>query len=169
MARLEDDKLFGSPALVAAWRQAILAHPLAYLRHRLAVMGQFLLGNNQTIWTVDIEHPERMVFADNAWFVALKGVSDVLKPTPLFRAVSWLVLCAALCAMAWLRRDTTVGAFVMGVSGTAVVYVTTYLPFGVAADFRYAYFAVLAGLTSAVLLAAHAVPIPQDSRRLAQC
>jgi len=168
MARLEDDKLFGSPTLVAAWRQAVLAHPVAYLQHRLAVMGQFLLGNNQTIWTVDVEHPDRMVFADNAWFVALKGMSDVLKPTPLFRAVTWLVLCAALCAPAWLRRDTPVGAFVMGVCGSAVVYVATYLPFGVAADFRYAYFAVLAGLTSAVLSAAPAPSIPQGSQPLAQ-
>jgi hypothetical protein len=168
MARLEDDKLFGSPTLAAAWRQAVLSHPAAYLQHRLAVMGQFLLGNNPTIWTVDIEHPDRVVFADNAWFVALKGVSDVLKPTPLFRAVTWLVLCTALSALAWLRRDTPVGAFVMGVSGSAVVYVATYLPFGVAADFRYAYFAVLAGLTSAVLLAARALSIPRDSQRLAQ-
>jgi hypothetical protein len=30
----------------------------------------------------------------------------------------------------------------------------TFLPFGVAADFRYAHFAVLAGLTGAVVLAA---------------
>jgi hypothetical protein len=168
MARLEHDKLFGSPTLVAAWRQAVLAHPVAYLQHRLTAMGQFLLGNNQTIWTVDIEHPDRMVFADNAWFVALKGVSDVLKPTPLFRAVTWLALCTALCALAWLRRDTPVGAFVMGVSGSAVVYVATYVPFGVAADFRYAYFAVLAGLTSAVLLAPRMLSIPQESRQLAQ-
>jgi hypothetical protein len=40
---------------------------------------------------------------------------------------------------------------VIAVSGSAIVYVATFLPFGVAADFRYAYFAALAGLTGAVV------------------
>jgi hypothetical protein len=153
MARLEGEKIFGSPILVDAWWRAIVAHPIAYVQHRFTVMGQFLFGVNQTMWTVDIAHPDQVVFADNAWFVAAKNVNDVLKPTPLFRAITWLLVCAASCALAWRRRGTPVGAFVIGVAGSACVYVATFLPFGVASDFRYAYWAVLAGLTSAILLA----------------
>jgi hypothetical protein len=153
MERLEHDRIFGSPILVEAWWRAVVAHPIAYLQHRSLVMGQFLFGNNPTIWTTDIDHPDRMVFADNRWFVALKDVDDVLKPTPLFRVVTWLLVCIALCALAWRRRDRPVGVFVLGVCGAAIVYLATFLPFGVAADFRYAYFAVLASLTSVVLMA----------------
>ena len=159
MTRLEADKIFGSPVLVDAWRRAVLAHPLAYLRHRIAVMGQFLFGENLTMWTIDIEHPDQTVFADNPWFVALTVVNDVLKPTPLFRAATWLLVCLASCALAMRRRDTPVGAFVIAVTGSAVVYVATYFVFGVAADFRYAYWAVLAGLTGAVLVAVPAIAI----------
>jgi hypothetical protein len=153
MERLENDKIFGSPILVEAWWRAVVAHPIAYLQHRGLVMGQFLFGNNPTIWTTDVDHPDRMVFANNRWFAALKDVHDVLKPTPLFRVVTWLLVCIALCALAWRRRDRPVGVFVLGVCGSAIVYLATFLPFGVAADFRYAYFAVLAGLTSVVLMA----------------
>ena len=135
---------------------------MAYLRHRLAVMGQFLFGNNLTIWTVDIEDPDHVVLADNAWFAALNNMSDMLKPTPFFRIATWLAVCALLCAPAWRCRDTPVGAFLFGVSGWAIVYVVTFLAVGVASDFRYGYFAVLAGLTSAVLLAAHTMSTAED-------
>jgi hypothetical protein len=56
-----------------------------------------------------------------------------------------------LCAFAWSRRDHLLGTFVIAVSGSAIVYIMTFLPFGVAAEYRYAYFAVLAGLTGAVV------------------
>ena len=51
MARLErkDDTLFGTPRLTEAWRQAVLTHPLAYLRHRAAFTWNFLTGSNLTL------------------------------------------------------------------------------------------------------------------------
>jgi hypothetical protein len=55
MERLEKEaKIFGTPALVDAWRRAVTTHPIAYLQHRLTFMGQFLFGDNPTMWTVDI-------------------------------------------------------------------------------------------------------------------
>ena len=90
MAKLETEKLFGSSALTEAWLRALAAHPLAYLEHRAAVMANFLFGQTLTMWTVDIAHPDRIVFADNPWFMALKATHDRLAPTPLFRAGTWL-------------------------------------------------------------------------------
>jgi hypothetical protein len=153
MERLEEDRIFGSPALVDAWWRAVAAHPIAYLEHRFSVMGQFLFGENDAMWTIDIAHPEQTVFADNAWFIAVKDINDAFNLTPLFRAGTWLLLCVASCVLAWRRRDTEAGAFAIGIAGSAIVYMATYLPFGVATDFRYAYWAVLAGLASAVVLA----------------
>jgi hypothetical protein len=86
--------------------------------------------------------------------MAVKAVHDALKPTPLFRAGTWLILDALVCVLAWRRRATVPGAFALGVGGSAVVYMLTFFAVGVAADFRYAYWAVLAGLTGAVVVAA---------------
>jgi hypothetical protein len=63
------------------------------------------------------------------------------------------LLCILLCALAWRRRATPSGAFVLGTSGSAVVYLATFFPTGVAADFRYALWAVIAGLVGAVIMA----------------
>jgi hypothetical protein len=154
MKKLEGEKLFGSPALTQAWLRAVLAHPLAYAEHRIAVTWNFLFARTLTMFTTDIAHPERTVFADNAWFTAVKSLNDRLADTPLFRAGAWLLVCLLWCALAWRRRATPSGAFLLGVCGSAVVYMATFLPVGVASDFRYALPAVLGGLAGLVMLAA---------------
>jgi hypothetical protein len=102
------------------------------------------------MWTYELKGPPKIVFNDNPAFMALKAVHDILKPTPLFRAGTWLLLNVLVCGFAWRRRDTPAGAFALGIGGSAVIYMMSFFAVGVAADFRYAYWAVLAGLTGAV-------------------
>jgi hypothetical protein len=150
MHKLEGDKLFGTPVISNAWMHAVAKHPIAYLQHRSAFMWNFLARANLTMWTADIYHPSKMVFADRSAFNALVAVDDALKPTPLFRAGTWLILCIAVCAFAWRRRDGPAGTFAIGVCGSGTVYVLTFFAVGVASDFRYACWAVLASITGAV-------------------
>jgi hypothetical protein len=151
MVRLEgEEKIFGSPAFPTAWKAAIASHPLAYFQHRAAFMWTFLTGANLTMWTIDVEDTSKSAFANNPRLMALAGLHDALKPTPLFRAGTWLLLDMILCLFAWRRRAMPAGALVLGICGSAVVYTMTFFAVGVAADFRYAYWAVLAGLTGAV-------------------
>jgi hypothetical protein len=153
MQQLERDKIFGTPALVDVWTHAVINYPASYFRHRLAFMWNFLAGSNLTLWTYDVYDTTKMVFADRSGFTALKTVHDTLKPTPLFRAGTWLLVCVVMCAVAWRRRNTPTGAFAIGVCGSAAVYVLTFFAVGVASDFRYAYWAVLASIAGAVALA----------------
>jgi hypothetical protein len=153
MKKLEGEKIFGTDALTRAWLRALAAHPLVYLEHRAAVMENFLVNQNLTMFTADIARPGEIVFAHNAWFTALRSINDWLTRTPLLRAGTWLLLCALWCALAWRRRATPSGAFVLGACGSALVYMATFFPAGVAGDFRYALWAVLAGLAGAVVLA----------------
>ena len=153
MKYLEREKLFASPALTDAWKHAIVSHPTAYLQHRAAFMWNFLTGANLTMWTLDLDDTSKIIFADNPRLMALKTLHDALKPTPLFRAGSWLLICIAVCAFAWRARNTPSGAFAIGVCGSAAVYTLTFFAVGVASDFRYGYWAVLAGITGVIALA----------------
>ena len=153
MKRLEgQEKLFGTPAIPAAWARAIARHPIAYLQHRASFMWNFLAGDNLTMWLYDIDNPPNVPFADRPAFVAVKALHDVLKATPIFRGGTWLLVCIAVCAYAWRRRSTAEGVFAIGVCGSAAVYVLTFFAAGVASDFRYGYWAVLAGIAGAVTL-----------------
>jgi hypothetical protein len=152
MGKIERETgLFGTPAIPKAWLIAILRHPLAYLRHRVAFMWNFLAADNLTMWLADVEHPTQRVFADRPDFMALVSVHDVLKSTPLLRVGSWLLTCIALCGLCWRQRGTSDGAFVLGVCGSATIYVSSFLFIGVASDFRYGYWAVLAAIAGTVI------------------
>lgn len=164
MARLEGEKIFGSPLLVDAWRRAVVQHPAAYLQHRLAFMATFLAGANRTLWTQDLDDPARTVLADRPAFQVVRTADARLAPTPLLRAGTWLLLCVAVCAVVWRRRDTPSGAFAFATCGAAIVYVMTFFAVGVAADFRYALWSVLAGLTGTVAAAVPRTPKQTLSR-----
>ena len=69
---------------------------------------------------------------------------------------TWGFLAAGvvlLAGFAWRRRETPEGAFALGVCGSAAVYVLTFVAVGVASDFRYGYWAVLAGIVGGVVVA----------------
>ncbi len=154
MRKIEREKgLFGTPVITEAWAHAVMRHPVAYLRHRTAFMWNFLGGNNLTMWVADVERPTETVFPDRPAFVALVSLHDMLKPTPLFRTGGWLLACIIVCGFAWRRRETPEGAFALGVCGSAAVYVLTFFAVGVASDFRYGYWAVLAGIVGGVVVA----------------
>jgi hypothetical protein len=161
MQKLEpEEKLFGTPAITRAWVRAIARHPIAYVEHRASFMWNFLAGSNLTMWVADIENPEKTVFPERPAFAALKAVHDAVKPTIIFRAGIWLLACLAVCVVAWRRRDTPEGAFAFAVCGSAAVYVLTFSAVGVASDFRYGYWAVLAAFAGGSALLGPATPRP---------
>jgi hypothetical protein len=151
MQRLErpDDVIFGTPRLVEAWRRAVLAHPLAYLEHRATFMWQFLARSNLVLPVWDWVSPAAG-YGQSPYFRPLVALHDALQPTLLFRPGLWLVLAVAVGAFAWRTRGTPAGAFAVAVTASAVVYVMTFFAVGVAADFRYAYWCVLAALAGGV-------------------
>jgi len=154
MRKLEGEKkLFGTSTVTTAWTRAMMRHPLAYLQHRAAFMWNFLAGDNLVMWLADVERPGESVFVDRPGFMALVRLHDALKPTPLFRTGTWLLVCFAVCGFAWRKRETPEGAFALGVCGSAAVYVLTFFVVGVASDFRYGYWAVLAGIAGSVVVA----------------
>jgi hypothetical protein len=141
-----EEKLFGTPAIPKAWANAVVRHPFAYLEHRASFMWNFLSGSNLTMWVANIEKPNETVFPDRPAFAVLMVVHDVLKPTVLFRAGFWLLACLLMMGLAWRRRHTAEGAFTIAACGSASLYVLTFFSVGVASDFRYGYWAVLASL-----------------------
>ncbi len=151
MRRLErpDDIIFGSPRLLAAWRRAVLSHPVAYLQHRASYMWNFLARPNLVLPYLDWEGPQAS-YGGNPYFRPLLALHGVLERSLLFRPGLWLLLATAVGAAAWRARATATGAFVVGVSASAIVYVMTFFAVGVASDFRYAYWCVLAVLAGAL-------------------
>ena len=148
-----EEKLFGTAAIPQAWARALAHHPIAYLQHRTAFFWNFLAGDNLTLWTHDVDEPSKLPLAGRPSFVAVAAIDHALKPTPLLRVGSWLLICLTVCGIGWRRRATPAGDFALGVCGSAAIYTLTFFAVGVASDFRYAYWSVLAGIGGAIVVA----------------
>jgi hypothetical protein len=144
-----DDVVFGSPRLAEAWRRAVLAHPAAHLGHRARFMWNFLGRPNLVLPHLDWRGPQA-TYGANRYFRPLLAPHGVLERTPLFRPGLWLVLAIVVVAAAWPARGVPMGAFAVGVGASAVAYAGTFFAVGVAPDFRYAYWSVLATLAGGV-------------------
>ena len=155
MQRLErpDDVIFGTPQLFQAWWRAITAHPLAYLTHRATFMWQFLARSNLVLPVWNWPDPVSG-YGNSPPMQALIALHEALAPSVLFRPGIWLILAGTVCVLAWRLRSAPAGAFAVSVTASAIVYLLTFSIVGVAADFRYAYWCVLATLVGAVAAAA---------------
>jgi hypothetical protein len=152
MGRLErpDDVIFGSQRLIDAWMRAVTAHPLAYITHRLTVMWTFLVPPNLTLELYKLALPDETPLVRNPYFMALLPLHDALKSTLLYRAGFWLLLSVAIVGWAWPARRTPSGAFAISIAAAGIFYVMTFGLLGVATDFRYAHWAVVASLAGLV-------------------
>jgi hypothetical protein len=152
MARLErpDDVIFGTQRLVDAWKRALAAHPFAYLAHRLTVTWTFLARPNLTLEVYKLALPDETPLAHNRYFMALMPLQEALKSTLLYRTGLWLLLAVAEVAWAWRARRTPSGAFAIGVAGAGILYLMSFSLLGVATDFRYAHWGVVAALAAFV-------------------
>jgi hypothetical protein len=165
MSRLQskDDVIFGTSRLTQSWLRAVAAHPVAYLIHRLTFLRAFLVRSNPTIELENLALRDEIPLVRNRRFVNLVALYDVLKRTALFRPGIWLIFAAVVGALAWRGRATPPGAFAISIAASGIVYILSFGVFGVAADFRYAYWCVLAslaGLIPALLAWARNVPNP---------
>jgi hypothetical protein len=153
MQRLESasDPIFGTSRITQAWTRALLTHPLAYLEHRAAFAWNFLARPNLVLPYLDWDGPDA-VYGSNPLFQPIRALNRALEGTIVFRAGVWLLLAIAIAAAAWPVRATPAGAFALGVNAAAAIYVMTFFAVGVASDFRYAYWCVLAVLAGAVAL-----------------
>jgi len=152
MGRLErpDDVIFGTQRLVDAWKQAVTAHPLAYLSHRITVLWTFLALPNLTLELYKIILPDETPLAHNSYFMAVLPLHDALKSTILYRTGAWLLLSCAIVGWAWPARRTPSGAFAISIAAAGIFYVMTFGLLGVATDFRYAHWGVVAALAGLV-------------------
>jgi hypothetical protein len=156
MARLErpDDVIFGTPRLVEAWVRAVTAHPLAYVEHRLTFMWTFLARDKLVLELYKLALPDETPLAHNPYFTALMPLYDTLKSTILYRVGLWVIISVVIIALAWRGRATPDGAFAIGVTSCGLCYIFSFAVLGVASDFRYGYWdvlACLAGLVPALL------------------
>ena len=148
--------------LTVQWAQTVLAHPIAYATHRLKHF------NSSVLFAVPLKHirltPEYRT--DNPAFPPMEVFSerdiklDLLRKNPFTWPVTWLTWGAVL--LAWASRERPVAPVLLArvLAVSALGYSGAYLVIGVATDFRYHYWSLIA------VLAATLAVLPQLAQAL---
>lgn len=165
-------QLWGSRIFSEAWLAAVSAHPGAYLQHRLAYTNEFMrVGWSipaHDIWTGSEIPDPRYAHHPGLIFRAYGAIMERLQDTPFFRPWLWLLLGGAVFAASFRRADSEARRFAGALSASAIIYLLTYIVFGVAADFRYAYWSICATVAALAALAcaprAQSRPAPPAAR-----
>lgn len=141
------------------WLRAIMAHPLAYLDHRLRVF------NSEMFFLVPARHCRLApgCGVDSPWVYPWTQASaadvskeirlDYVKKNFLGWPVFWLALGGAIMLLAREWRVSTVGRAGVALLVSGELYLLPYFLVGVATDVRYAYWAIMAILLSGLMLA----------------
>jgi hypothetical protein len=148
----------GVDRLGAAWRQAIMGQPLAYMQHRLAVCASLLrMGEEYSYYAVVTPqdsagipgHPgagagvgiEGGVAVKAAWLALMSWASG---QTILMFGYPWMIALAASIAVALWRRAHPHAPLLMAVAFSGLLYALPYCIAAPASDFRYLYWSVMA-------------------------
>jgi hypothetical protein len=153
---LDAQKNWGTPVLTQAWVGAILAHPGAYLLHRMAYMNELLrwLGPipEQDSFMESEMQDVRYAHFPGGLFRAFERTTNALAASPLFRPYFWLILSLVLCALGYCATPSPSVAIARALSLSGALYLLTYAVVGVGSDFRYAYWTIVSVLLAAMAL-----------------
>ncbi|MEO8654554.1 MAG: hypothetical protein ABI409_10570, partial [Ramlibacter sp.] len=144
--RPDSDHATIGEGLAAQWARTVTSHPLAYAIHRLKHF------NSSVLFAVPPKHvrltPEYRT--DNPAFPPMEVFSardirfDLLRKNPFMWPVTWLAWAAVLLAWAGRERATSSVLLARVLAVSALGYSGAYLVIGVATDFRYHYWSLVA-------------------------
>jgi hypothetical protein len=155
-----------SAAIAAAWRNMIIKHPVAYLRHRAMVFlaeMRIIWRDNFYLWHNITDGPERSVRLEhdavhsrpqNAWIVVLDKLAD----TPLYWA--WVYFMLGLILIWLCRRDRVALAVVLsGIMCELGLFIAAP-----AIDYRYSHWMITCAIVAAVYYVAARIQARSDAR-----
>ena len=164
---LDDRELWGEPAIAHAWAGAIVQHPTQYALHRMAFTNQILrwLGPipvHDSFMESEITDP-RYAHDPGPIFRAYEAICEAFDGTPFFRPYFWLLLSVSALTLSWFASDSPQRRFAAAVSASSAIYLLTYVVFGVASDFRYAYWSIIGACVALTALGACTWRMPRHA------
>jgi hypothetical protein len=156
VARLRNEQ---PGALYGLWARAIIGHPWAYARHRLAHW------NSTERWLVPAgrigaepptnSEPNDLGLAGPASSnaAALQSAGGVEAGTPLGWPMPWTILAVVAAAVAWARRNEPAAGLALALAASAIGLEASFLVVSIASDLRYHLWSMAASALAWILLA----------------
>lgn len=136
--------LWGSSALFHAWANAVENHPVEYVKHRFNHWWR-LLWNPQSFLISQMQTNQwGFEFKESALHLSLERTTELMQHGIFFKPGFWFLLAIALIIVTFRRGAGPSREIAIALNVSSSLYILSYLPAGVATDFRYAYWSILA-------------------------
>jgi hypothetical protein len=143
-------------AVERAWKTIVKGHPIAYLRHRLAVLGAVLgmtgdSWNNKLIVTHDYQNPHELTELGiptgyTSFQETVGEIYEWCSETWLFRPFIYAAIALVLVVVARRQRD------VLAIVCSGIVLESSLFFLGPSADYRYSHWLVVTTILALIIV-----------------
>lgn len=136
-----------------AWLDAVLRHPVAYVRHRLLTFWLLVGPHRGSVHGVPYfvgrarygDNPPLPIAFDPGLQHGFYALAAKLRPSWTFAALPYLLCSVLALVLAWARRNRPLARLAAAASGGALLYAASFLPLAPAAELRYLTWPIIAG------------------------
>lgn len=145
--------------LTKLWIDAIAAHPLAYVEHRLAHVNRFLQflcsDCEERVFTGEQSTKQNIfTFEPTFLYKAIDRLSEAWSASPLGPPYVWLLICLAWSSAAFAIPNGTTRRVTLMIALSGAMYALAYAVIGIASDYRYIYWTMLCALIATPVIVA---------------
>ncbi|WP_312228695.1 hypothetical protein [Pseudescherichia sp.] len=131
-------------SLMKKWLSAIYEEPGAYLQHRFGNYMRLLWHPNSVLEDQTANNTLGFKYEKTGLFRVLQTTTNLLKHTPFFKPGFWLIASLLFTLYGLYARKSFSRDIFLALNMSSFLYLLAYLVVGVASDFRYAYWSILA-------------------------
>ncbi|EIA8213325.1 TPA: hypothetical protein J5G23_000853 [Escherichia coli] len=144
LKRLVASGAWDDGSLMGKWLEAIYHHPTAYLQHRYENFKNLLWEPGGILEDRTASNSLGFEYKKTEAFAALQDITNFLRDTPLFKPGFWLIVSLAFSLYGLISCKGEWKNLIIALNTSSFLYLLAYLFVGVASDFRYAYWSIMA-------------------------
>lgn len=131
-------------SLMKKWIGAIYHEPVAYLKHRYENYMKLLWHPNSVLDDQTTENSLGFKYEKTGMFRALQVTTELFKNTIIFQPGFWLIASFLFSLYGLFTRKSFARDVFLALNISSFLYLLGYFFVGVASDYRYAYWSILA-------------------------
>ncbi|WP_133623321.1 hypothetical protein [Erwinia sp. LJJL01] len=135
---------WGDGSLMGNWLEAMYQQPTAYLHHRYENFMNLLWEPGGILEDRTAKNSLGFEYKKTAAFNGLQGLTDSLRDSPLFKPGFWLIVSLVFSLYGLLACKGEARNLIIALNTSSFLYLFAYFFVGVASDFRYAYWSIMA-------------------------
>ncbi|WP_252830407.1 hypothetical protein [Yersinia aldovae] len=126
------------------WVTSIYHEPSAYLKHRYENYMKLLWHPNAVLDSQTMGISDGLKFEKTGMFRALEMTTKLFKDTFIFKPGFWLIASFVFSFYGLFTRKSFARDVFLALNTSSFLYLLAYFFVGVASDYRYAYWSILA-------------------------